>query len=219
MEVALLGVLAGSLQAVGYLVYGFKVLRRDVLPNPASWIMFAYGTTLLLVLEWDRGASLALLALPFVCAVSSIVVAWYCLRKVRRAWWPGHILERISFVLDVLLTVAYISAWTLLSQGIIGEEVRGATVIFILMCWNVGIFTSFFPLLRQVYHHPATEHFEPWVIWTCAYGILTILTFVERGALDALILYPALNAAVHGFIAVRVGYSRWRRTQHTGLAS
>jgi len=216
MDIVILGVVAGALQAVGYLVYGFKVLRRDILPNPASWLMFAYGTTLLLVLEWDRGASIALLILPLVCALSSIVVAWYALRKVRRAWWPEHILERISFILDVLLTVAYISAWTLLAQGIISEEMRGTTVILILLCWNVGIFTSFFPLLRQVYHHPASEHFEPWVIWTCAYGILTILTFVQQGVLDELIFYPALNAAVHGFIAVRVGYAHWRRSQPGG---
>src|SRR3989344_3985059 len=106
MEI-LLGLVAASLQATGYLVYGFKVLKRDIAPNPASWLMFAYGTTLLLVLEWDRGASFAVLALPFICAVSSAVVAWYCLRKAQRTWWPEHVLERISFVLDVLLTVAY----------------------------------------------------------------------------------------------------------------
>ena len=219
MDIVILGVVAGALQAVGYLVYGFKVLRRDILPNPASWLMFAYGTTLLLVLELDRGASLALLILPFVCAVLSVVVAWHSLRKVRRAWWPEHILERVSFMLDVFLTIAYISAWMLLSEGVIGEGARSATVIFILLCWNVGIFTSFFPLLRQVYRHPKTEHFEPWVIWTCAYGILAILTIVEQGRLDELILYPALNAAVHGFIAVRVGYSRWRDSQPGTLVS
>ena len=57
-----------------------------------------------------------------------------------------------------------------------------------------------------------SEHFESWVIWTCAYAILTILTLVEQGGLDELFLYPALNAAVHGFIALRVGYAHWNRT-------
>lgn len=219
MDVLIFGVVVGGLQAIGYLVYGFKVLKRDITPNAASWMMFAYGTSFLVVLEWDRGASLALLLLPFVCAVSSIVVAWHTLRKVRRAWWPEHVLERVSFILDVLLTVAYISAWTLLAQEIISEEMRGTTVTLILLSWNVGIFTSFFPLLRQVYHHPASEHFEPWVIWTCAYGALTILTLVQQGAFDELILYPALNAAVHGFIAARVGYARRGHSQQGGLAS
>src|SRR3989344_52012 len=212
MEVFALGIVAASLHVVGYLVYGFKVLRRDLLPNPASWVMFASGTTLLPVLEWDRSATIGLLLLPLVCAISSIVVAIYCLRKVRRAWWPEHLLEQASFVIDVLLTVAYVGAWILLAQGVIGEGARSTTVIFILICWNVGIFTSFFPLLRQVYRHPMSEHFESWVIWTCAYAILTILTLVEQGGLDELFLYPALNAAVHGFIALRVGYAHWNRT-------
>lgn len=218
MDVVMLGIVAGGLQAAGYLVYGSKVLKRDITPNAASWLMFAYGTTLLLVLEWDRNASAALLVLPAVCALASIILAWYCLRKIKRAWWPEHILERISFALDVFLTVAYVAAWVLLSEGIIGEGARDGTVIFILLCWNVGIFTSFYPLLRQVYHHPATEHFLPWVIWTCAYGVLTVITFVERGGADELIFYPALNAAVHGFIAARVGYAHWRRHQQSSLA-
>lgn len=209
MDILTLGIVAAVLHAAGYLVYGFKILRRDILPNPVSWLMFAYGTTLLVVLEWDRNASIALLALPSICAVSSIAVAWYSLRKVRRAWWPEHVLERTSFILDVLLTIAYISAWALLSRQLIGESIREIAVIVILLCWNVGIFTAFFPLLRQVYHHPKSEHFESWTIWTCAYAILAILTLVEQGGFNELFLYPALNAAVHGFIAIRVGYFHW----------
>lgn len=57
MGIVELGIVAAALQAAGYLVYGSRVLRRDILPNPTSWLMFAYGTTLLFILEWDRDAS------------------------------------------------------------------------------------------------------------------------------------------------------------------
>ena len=98
MDVLTLGILAAVLQISGYFTYGWKVLRRDIEPNAASWLMFAYGTTLLVVVEWDRGASFALLFLPIVCALLSIGIAWFCLQKTRRAWWPEHPLERFLFV-------------------------------------------------------------------------------------------------------------------------
>ena len=46
-----LGLLAGLLQLVGYLLY---VRDEEIEPNPVTWLMFAYGTMLLTVLEWDR---------------------------------------------------------------------------------------------------------------------------------------------------------------------
>ena len=211
MDILVLGVLAAALQALGYLAYGFKVLKRDITPNAASWLMFAYGTTFLVILEWDRDASFALLALPVVCALLSIGIALYCLRKVRRAWWPEHWLEKFSFLLDVLLTIAYLYTWMLLVQGTIGAAEKNLAEIFILICWNIGIFTAFFPLLRQVYHNPSTEHATPWLIWTCAYGFLAILTISEQRGIDELLLYPVVCAGVHGFIAVHT--ARWR-VQH-----
>src|SRR3990167_4377704 len=106
MEPLQLGIFAALLQVAGYAFYGSKILRRDIRPNATSWLMFAYGTSLLAVLEWDRDASLALLALPITCALSSIVVALYVLRKTR-SWVPENFLDRLSFGLDIFLTVIY----------------------------------------------------------------------------------------------------------------
>lgn len=208
MEVLTLGILAAVLQAAGYLAYGFKVLKRDITPNAASWLMFAYGTTFLVILEWDRDANIALLILPAVCALLSICVALYCLREVRRAWWPEHPSEKLSFLLDVLLTIAYLFTWIQLIQGGITEADKDVAEIFILMCWNVGIFTAFYPLLRQVYKNPSTEHATPWIVWTCAYACLTLLTLIEQRGIDELLLYPVVCTGVHGFIAVQT--ARWR---------
>src|SRR3989344_1374838 len=213
IDIVELGIVAAALQVAGYLVYGSRVLRRDIKPNGASWFMFAYGTGLLLILEWGRGASFALLALPAACAISSIFVAWYCLRQSSTAWWPEHPLERFSFLFDVLLTITYASIWVLLAKGIIDESGKDVATIIILACWNIGIFTSFFPLLRQVYFHPTHERAIPWIIWTCAYGVLGIVTVLEQGGFDELFLYPMINVFTHGFIAARIGFWHLSRAQ------
>ena len=211
MDVLQLGVFAALLQVAGYTFYGSKVLRGDIKPNPTSWLMFAYGTTFLLIVEWDRDASLALLLLPAACALSSIVVALYTLRDTH-IWWPRHPLERLSFGLDVLLTVIYLLTWLFLVNGVIVEAQKDWADILILTCWNIGIFTAFFPLLRQVYHHPGTEHAMPWLVWTCAYFVLTMATLFEVGGFNELALYPLSSMFVHGFIAIYTGYWHYRRS-------
>ncbi|MBI4090794.1 MAG: hypothetical protein HY422_02115 [Candidatus Komeilibacteria bacterium] len=214
MEALQLGVFAALLQIAGYTFYGSKILRRDILPNPTSWLMFAYGTSLIFVLEWDRDASLALLALPAACALSSIVVAVSTLRNTR-SWWPEHLLDRFSFGFDVFLTVIYLSTWFLLVNGIIFEAQKDLADIIILVCWNIGIFTAFFPLLRQVYLHPQTEHAMPWIVWTSAYFMLTFATYVEVGGFSELMLYPLINLGVHAFIATHT--ATWRLRQGLSL--
>lgn len=210
METLQLGILAALLQVAGYAFYGSKILTRDIRPNAISWLMFAYGTTLLLVVEWDRDASVALLALPAACALSSIVVAFYALRNAH-AWWPEHPLERFSFGLDILLTVAYVSTWILLANGLIAEAEKSFSEILILVCFNIGIFTAFFPLLRQVYQHPNTEHAMPWVAWTLAYTALALATLIGEGGFNELALYPLINIVVHGFIAFHTAHWRFQR--------
>ena len=208
MEALQLGIFAALLQVAGYALYGSKVLKRDIRPNAISWFMFAYGTTLVFVLEWDRDAGLALLALPAACALSSIAVAIYALRGTKE-WWPEHPLERLSFGLDILLTVTYVSAWILLLNGLIVQSQKDWVDILILVCWNVGIFTAFYPLLRQVYSNPETEHAMPWMVWTLAYFMLVLATFFEVGGFNELILYPLINVAVHGFVALHTARWHW----------
>src|SRR3989344_1751388 len=107
MTILAIGILASLLQVAGYAFYSSKMLKRDIRPNAASWLMFAYGTTLLAILEWDRGASFALLVLPVLCAISSTLVAMYALRHTA-SWWPQHPLERFSIFLDITLTIIYV---------------------------------------------------------------------------------------------------------------
>lgn len=204
-----LGLIAALLQTLGYLTYVWKVLRRDIEPNATSWLMFAYGTSLLVLVEWDRDASLPLLLLPATCAFLSIGIAYYCIRKVRRFWWPEHPLERFSFTLDICLTISYILAWVLVDKNLISSAQKDFAEVLILVCWNIGVFTAFFPLLRQVYHHPLTEHATPWILWTTAYGLLAFITYKELGVFNELMLYPLSHFLVHLALAFHTARSRY----------
>ena len=76
-----LAILAALLQALGYVLYARLFLKKVIRPNAASSFMFAYGTALLVLLEYGDGASWVMLALPATCAFMSIFIALLCLRK------------------------------------------------------------------------------------------------------------------------------------------
>lgn len=196
-----MGFLAATLQGLGYLVYVTHVLRREIRPTGASWLMFAYGTTILFFIElFSYNASWSILALPAVCAISSVGVAIYCKRRGGRLL-PTHAADWGSFVLDLMITVVYVSGFILLRQGDITVEQKHMLDLTLLICWNVGILTAFFPLLREVYHHPHSERSWPWIVWTSAYTLLFVTTILKEGVVNELALYPFVSMIVHAFVA------------------
>ena len=138
-----LGLLAGFLQLVGYLLY---VRDDDIEPNPVTWLMFAYGTMLLTLLEWDREASGAELLLPLVCSSMAIFVAARCWWRAYRRdpsrfwpreWWPEDWRDRIAFQTDLALTALYLAAAMLAYSNWIGEEARELAVVVFLVAANL----------------------------------------------------------------------------------
>jgi hypothetical protein len=203
MALAALTVASGILQVLGYLLYIQKSLRNEIEPNPTSWLMFAYGTTLLTFLEWDLGAGWQLLTVPTLCAACSAFVAFGCCSFTGRLV-PTDKLDRLSLGLDLLLTFSYGSGWLLFGHSLIDSGQKETIDLFLLICWNVGILTSFAPLLRQNYAHAEREQPLPWAVWTGAYATLSVITMQQKGV-NALLLYPVLNTLVHGYVACHSG--------------
>jgi signal transduction histidine kinase len=218
------GLLAGFLQLVGYLLY---VRDEEIEPNPVTWLMFAYGTMLLTLLEWDRQASGAELALPLVCSSMAIYVAgrcwWRAYRKDPsrywpREWWPEDWRDRASFQADLALTALYLAAAMLTYSKWISEEAREITVVVFLVGANLTTLTAFFPLIRSVVENPSHERTTPWAVWATAYTLLGVTTYATRGEIwSELMLYPMLNAVLHGIVAVLS--RRSRREQHARRAA
>jgi len=206
--IILLGSIAAALQLVGYLAY---VRNSEIEPNPLTWLMFAYGTILLTILEWDSDATRAELMLPCVCSGMALYVAGHCWVRARRAdptvwwpraWWPDDWRDRSAFQVDLLLTALYLVAAMLLYSDRIGEGTKDVLVGLFLIAANLTTFSAFFPLIRNVVENPDLERTGPWATWACAYTLLGVTTFaVQGGAWNELMLYPLLNAVLHGTVA------------------
>ncbi len=198
-------ILSGLIQALGYLVYIRKSLRHEVEPNATTWFMFAYGTAMLTVLEWDHDANWTMLLLPIVCAVLSIRVAVICLSQGELKW-PESWWDRGAFLMDVSLTIAYISVWAASREAYITEAQREVLVLTFLVLSNTSTIVSFVPILRGTAKDPHKEHPLPWFIWTTAYGCLGYVTYHEVGPFSVFMLYPVTGVLLHslvGFLAMR----------------
>lgn len=193
----MLGILAGALQVLGYGLYIRLSLRHEVEPNAATWLMFSYGTGLLGVLEFSRGAEWELLYLPTVCAILSMGVAFICWKRGTLKW-PKEWQDRLAFVTDVVLTVCYLGASLLACSGVLDGQKRGYAILIFLICSNLTTITSFSPLLRGA---ARKESPMPWIVWACAYTVLGFATFAKEGLWSELMIYPVLNAYLHGRVA------------------
>lgn len=189
-----LGLAAALFQALGYLLYLRLFAKRVIRPNAASQFMFAYGTALLVLLEWSGNATWHVLALPVTCSVLSIFVALMCLRK--GATEPVDRIEAIAFSADIWLTIL----WAAIAFGY-GDMSPYAAGF--LIAGNLTTLTSFFPVLRSTWKNPEREQPTPWVVWTVAYSLLAAATIAaDQGRNPALLIYPVLSALLHGSIAL-----------------
>lgn len=196
-----LAVVAGLLQALGYSVYFWKSVRHETEPNPTTWLMFAYGTALLTVLEWDRDATPALLILPTVCATLSVGVALLC--KVRGTLkWPKNRYSRAALMTDVTLTIGYVCVALASLTPFVTDEQRIALALAFLVLTNMSTAVSFVPMLKDTWKSPKDEHPLAWGIWTMAYSTLGLVTFLEKGAWTELMIYPVSCALLHGLVGL-----------------
>ncbi len=195
-----LGIAAAGLQIAGYWLYISNFINERIRPNAASFLMFSYGTSLLAFLEWRNNAGWPVLLLPVACAVLGIVVAAMCLRH--GATEPIDRFEAFAFSTDLWLTIAY--AWFALGLGAMwGMGTVDAVIAPFLIVTNLTAITCFVPIVRSTWREPHRERPGPWMTWTMAYVLLGIATFTaDRGAHPTLLLYPLLNAGLHGAVAL-----------------
>ena len=193
------------------LAYIEYVSDQNIRPNPITWLMFAYGTAILTILEFDRDANLAELILPVVCSVMGVFIAYrcwrICIQKNPNQWWPkemwpDHKADKLAFFGDVLITVGYVAAWLFLFIDILNTEQREFAALIFLFGSNLTTLTAFIPILRTTYQNPALERPFPWLIWTWAYLFLFVLTTHERGLFTEFNIYPVSCMILHGLVGI-----------------
>ena len=189
MTGSVLGVLAAIFQVSGYLLYIRNFRRRSIRPNAASYLMFAYGTSLVAFLAWENGARWQELLLLVACAAMSVIVAVMCLRK--NATEPVDRFEAIVFSADLWLTIGYATL-------VFSQVEKLAYVAAFLVLGNVTTLTSFMPILRSTWRDPRREQPLPWMVWSVAYIFLTAATLKTTGMTQpVLLLYPLSNVVLH----------------------
>lgn len=194
MTGSVLGVLAAIFQISGYLLYIRNFLKRSIRPNAASYLMFAYGTSLVAFLAWQNGAVLAELLLLFACATMSVIVALMCLRK--NATEPVDRFEAVIFSADLWLTIGF-------AVLVFADADKAAYAAIFLFLGNITTLTSFMPILRSTWRDPRREQPLPWLIWSLAYMLLTAATLVTTGfEQPVLLMYPLANVALHVAMAL-----------------
>ena len=219
----ILGLLAGALFLSGSIVYFSKLEKID--PNPVTWLMFSYGTLIIIVLEWDKDATWPELILPIVSAGFDLLIMFEVWRRARREeyatrgtarLWPGKLLpqdrlERVSLCSDLTITALYVAAWVLSLGSLLVEESRQLAVMFFLVVSNLTVVTEFAPIVASTWREPAREHWIPWALWTAGYGTLGYVTYESHGWATPLMLYPALGLVFHCLVGLlAIGWHRRR---------
>ena len=197
-SIALIGLAAGIIQVAGYVLYYVLVIRREgKAAEPLTWLMFAYGTALLTVMELDsmwkearESAAwvevLAVLLLPIICSLGGIMVSvaiWRENYRQTKEWWPSRwkldwqSTDGKAFAADLGLTVLYTILWMCTIIGITSGSGHLWWVIAFLIVSNVTTFPNFVPILREAFRHPEKEDARPWFVWTAAYALLLIPTW------------------------------------------
>lgn len=201
----IIAVLAGCTQAAAYAYYVALALRGTTWPHPMSWLMFAYGTTLVVVIETQAGAGWRELLLPIICAVCSTgvaIIAWRMSASVEALtkydWW--------TFRADMVLTIGYVAVWTLTKSGNLSPETLSLANVAFLLAVNATTFTSFLPLFLATFRDPSNEHPGPWIAWSGAYLLLLVATAMSATGPESalLLIYPAINFVLHTNIAALV---------------
>jgi hypothetical protein len=203
-----LAFISGALMLAGYALYIGLSLKHDIEPNPTTWLMFSYGTALLTFFEGDTilketgwAAGWPLLVVPIACTIGGIIVACVIRFRQKKRMMPVDRADKVSFYVDLALTLGYIITWTLLAFQLISEEMRGTAVLAFLVLSNLSAVPAFVPIFRSTRKDPRGERALPWLVWTASYATLIIVTYNEVGVWSVLMIYPVLNTVLHGTMA------------------
>ena len=197
--ILIFGIISGLLQLLGYIDYYGKAIRNEIDPNPLMWLIFAYGTGLLTILEvdimWEAIQSgeletvVAYTILPVVCSLCGIGITYMIWQNTFIAarknmpdivWWKfwpkawkfTMDWDGYSFMFDFACTIGYVLAWIALAGSLLTEEWRSSTTLLLLILSSITTFPGYIPTIRQVLKNPHEEHWRPWTIWAIAYAFL-----------------------------------------------
>lgn len=158
----LLGILSGVLQLIGYWIYVRSMLRTEIRPNSASWFIWAYGAAIETTSYFEMSGDVVKSILPIACTFASI--ATFVLMLKVGQFKKLKTLDYICVGIDLLALVV----WWLYHSATYAHLVAMSSVII-----------SFIPIIWDTWNDPRSEKPLPWLIWSSAYAVATIVVFMR----------------------------------------
>lgn len=181
-----LGLTAAALHALGFLLYGRRVLAGEIEPNGVSWLMRGYGTAVLFVIWSGVGLPPAMMLHSLVTGVAAAGLAAYALIW-RGCLRPGR-QDYLLLACDVALLAGY--------AALVGTGQHLSMTSLVLAITAARKLAPYWPILRTTYERPHRERPGAWLIWAAGYAILG-LAAAEADLPAVVQTYAAIMVAVH----------------------
>lgn len=158
-----IGLVAGVIQAIGYIWYNVLAYKKIITPNAGSWFIWSYGNAIICWQYILSGQHLTFKeSLPVVCSILCVLTAVFLVLLKRFA--KISLQEIVILIADIAITMY----WLLMKENVITQ---------ILL--QTSVFISFISIFKETRANPKLEQKGPWIIWSIAYCLLFIAEYNE----------------------------------------
>lgn len=167
---------------IGFSIYNRKIFTGVIQPIKATLALWAFIATL-------NALSFSDLSQDFTKAFISIIASVACILTFLFAWRTAKLepmskTEKKVFAFGILAVLV----WTIWKQSSYANVVLQFAVLL-----------SFLPLYKNLWMHPTSEHWLPWIFWVSAYVCLFTSIMLDWTNPWELV-YPITNFVLHGIV-------------------
>ena len=157
-----ISVVAGVAQLIGYFLYNRAIFSKDIVPNSSSWFLWSVGSSIATVSYCTISEDWVKNILPLTCSVACVGTFIFSLctgNFSRPDKW-----DILVIILDVLVVIFWMTT-----------EMENVANLLL----QIDIALSFWPMIRETYHHPENERKAPWIVWDFAYLFMLIVVLMR----------------------------------------
>lgn len=184
-----LPIVAAMVHIVAYGIYNIQTQRKEATPNPASWLPWAF-LAILNALSFSATNGV-LSSLQFFAGSVGGVFTFFAALITGHFMWPN----RRDWIVMVGC-IAAIVVWR------VSSPINANILLGLILAW------SFEPTLRGVFYNPLNEKPLAWQMWTFAFAITAVNTYLYNGGWTLSMFVPFVGIVGHGAVAVLCRRSR-----------
>jgi hypothetical protein len=197
----MISLMTGALVLFAFWSYVRTLLQQKEEINVGTWFILAYGDALELSSYFVMTEKWWLNIVPLAFAVGSISTFLIALRL--KMFGPIRRIDVFCVVADIGITVlwAWLSATDAVFSASIADRSRTFDAPTIAnLAYQLSAVIAFVPMWWSQVRGREVEPPIPWLLWTAAFGIFTVIAAYEHNKLEELV-YPGLNLFIQYMIA------------------